>query len=241
MKNNVQFLSSKLLNNAGIQHGWFMRYGGVSDNLFSSLNVKKGNGDNDSNVEENRRRALSTLFKADQSGSLAFITHKFKTETIIVKDPGEYFGYDASITIQKEVILAQGTADCGSVIVASVDGGVIALVHGSWHTLRDKIICDVVAEIKSHTSELLIAGIGPMICQNCYEFGSEAAMLFDKKYLRKIDNKLYVNLKQMIIDQLIESGVTKIDDTNICTFEDSRFFSHRRDGAKSGRYLTLAG
>lgn len=282
---NVQRLQSGLLREAGVTHGWFMRYGGVSKGLFDSLNGKKGNGDLDENVIENRKRALAALCHPElDSGSicdkktcfckddnLAHIIHSFQTNSIKLDNAGEFQNIDASFTTKRNLVLSQTTADCGSVIIASSDGNVAGLVHGSWLTLKDNIICDVVAKIKKYTSKELVSAIGPMICTDCYEFGPEATTLFDKKYLKDLtachpehveglgqtvatgtstplrsaqyDNdaaeKYQVNLKQMIIDQLRQSSITQIDDLNICTKEDERFFSHRRDGAGSGRLLTL--
>lgn len=238
MDDQVQFLTSKLLTKAGVKHGWFMRYGGVSKGLFESLNGKKGIGDEDSNVEENRKRACHALNLDNKN--LTHILHDFKTSILETDEFGEHKGYDASISTSKAQVLSQTTADCGTVIISNTSGSVISIVHGSWHTLKDKIISDVATKIKAQTNEDLLAGIGPMICKNCYEFGAEAATLFDAKYLHKQNQKYLVDLKQMIIDQLYESGVTVIDDVNICTLEDQRFFSHRKNGAKSGRFLTIA-
>lgn len=249
----VQYVQSKLLTKAGVQHGWFMRYGGVSTDLFESLNGKKGIGDSDENVDENRRRALAGLchpeFNSESSCSkdsclrrsdnLAYIYHQFKTDILHAKANGEFNGYDASLTTENDLVLAQTTADCGTVIISDTSGTVLGLVHGSWHTLKDNIICKLVAEMKSHTSLPLIAGLGPMICKNCYEFGPEAANLFDAKYLTSTNKKYLVDLRAMIIDQLLSRQITQIDDVNICTLEDERFFSHRRSGAHSGRFLTL--
>lgn len=239
----INFLTSRLLTQAGVKHGWFMRYGGVSEGLFESLNGKKGGGDTDQNVDENSRRTLLALFPAalDTGVGIAHIVHEFKTRVVFTESPGTYKGYDASITNKNNVVLSQTTADCGTVIIASSSGAVVALVHGSWHTLSAKMICDVVAKVKSlSNSEELIAGIGPMICGKCYEFGAEAKQLFDSRYLTPHSDKFLVNLKQMIVEQLSEAGVSQFDDVNICTKEDQRFFSHRNNGAHSGRFITLA-
>lgn len=231
-----------------------MRYGGVSEGLFESLNGKKGNGDTEGNVDENRLRAAASLChpaldsKSNCSkdsclrrkNRLAFITHSFETHINWVTAPGEYSGFDGSITNRKDAILAHATADCGSVVIASTDGMVVALVHGSWHTVKDNIIYDVIKKMKSDTAQDLIAAIGPMICKKCYEFGVEAASLFDSKYLTKTDATYHVDLKQMVKDQLRDAGVISVDDLDVCTMEDERFFSHRRNGAHSGRFLTLA-
>ncbi len=246
MKQSVQYLSSELLNTAGVTHGWFMRYGGTSSGAYESLNGKKGMDDADEHVIENRQRALTTLrpVTAMHSGQLnrqvAHIIHEFKDNILMVREAGEFRGFDASIATLNDVVLSQTTADCGTVIIASVGGDALTILHGSWHTLSAKIICKTVAKLKTITQLELVAGVGPMICKNCYDFGSEAKNLFEPKYITPKGEKYLVDLKQMVIDQLHESGVTKVDDLDICTFEDERFFSVRRDGSNSGRFLTLA-
>lgn len=230
-----------------------MRYGGVSEELFESLNGKKGSGDTDENVNENRKRALAGLCHPElDSGSscskhsclrkndnTAHITHEFKNKILQAGEMGEHQGYDASVTSKKGLTLSQATADCGTVIIADTKGQIVSLVHGSWHTLRDKIIYKTVEKIREDTRDELVSGIGPMICKSCYEFGSEAEHLFDQKYLKKNKTKYLVDLKAMIIDQLYSAGVQKIDDIGVCTLEDGRFFSHRKDGSASGRFLTI--
>lgn len=235
----VRRLESELLKNNGIKHGWFMRHGGVSEGLFKSLNGKKGNGDSDESVDNNRNRALKELHT--DSNKLAHIVHEFKTNILLAAEEGEFEYFDAALTDKEDIVLSQATADCASVIIADTKGSCVALVHGSWHTLKAKIICDVVAKLKTEFGATeLVAGIGPMICMNCYEFGPEAKGLFDARYLQPKSGKYLVDLKQMAIDQLQESGVSEIDDNNICTLEDERYFSHRRSGAHSGRMITLA-
>lgn len=237
MNPGIEYLSSDLLAQAGVRHGWFMRYGGVSTGLFESLNGKKGTGDSDSNVSHNRQLALNSIAT---EGKLAHIIHNFSDATIEPTAPGEYTGYDASLTTTPNIVLSQTTADCGTIILSDRLGSVVALVHGSWHTLQAGLITKTVAKLRSHTSAELLAGIGPMICKNCYEFGPEAKDEFSAAYITPQGGKYLVDLKAMIIDHLTSSAVSQIDDVDICTLEDERFFSHRRWGAQSGRYLTLA-
>jgi len=239
MNNEVEFLTSSVLTKAGILHGWFTKYGGTSTGLFSSLNGKKENGDSDRNVDENRNRALKSV-AGDSSFAISHIIHKFKTTILTSTEPGEHKGFDASISTKSDTALSQSTADCGTIIIADLEGSVVALVHGSWHTLSESIICEVTQKLKDYTTGELIAGIGPMICKRCYEYGPKAQNKFNKKYVTKISDSYFVDLKQMILDQLKKSGIEQIDDVNVCTKEDERFFSHRRNGKNSGRFITLA-
>lgn len=245
MSDSVQLLKLWHLEERGIKHGWFTRHGGVSSGKFASLNGKKDNGDLEENVTTNRQRALQALTQEGAEDyspryAVSHIIHSFETNVLEATEPGEFTGYDAIFTLQPGIVLSQTTADCGTIVIAAKDGSAVSLVHGSWHTLRDKIICKTVAKLKEHTESELIAGIGPMICHDCYEFGAEAANIFAEQYRIASGEKYHVDLKQMIIDQLNESGISEIEDVNICTKEDQRYFSHRRSGAHSGRFLTLA-
>lgn len=219
-----------------------MRYGGVSEGLFESLNGKKGTGDSDSNVDENRRRVLQELDRDERS--LAHIIHAFGSKILEASQPGEHNGYDASLTFDPRVTLSQTTADCASIILGSADNTIkiTALIHGSWKTLNTDLVKKVVIRFTDlGVKEAdIVAGLGPMICQKCYEFGPEAKDLFDEKYLLPNGDKYLVDLKAMVISQLQAAGVSTIDDCRVCTYEDERFFSHRRSGAHSGRYLTIA-
>ncbi len=239
MESDVQYVYSKKLRALGVQHGWFMRYGGVSSGLFKSLNGKKGNGDEEGNVDENRTQAMKALTDIADYAHIVHIVHSFKSTILHASKEGEFTGFDASIATSPEFLLSQTTADCGSVIISDTTGKTVALIHGSWHTLKAEIVSKVVQALRQLTDDELIAAIGPMICSHCYEFGPEAEDLFMSKYILPRGEKYLVDLKQMIIDQLRDSGVTQIDDVQICTLEDDRFFSHRRDGAESGRFITL--
>jgi YfiH family protein len=239
MMNNINFLQAELLSSSGIKHGWFMRYGGVSTGAYDSLNGKKGMEDSNENVVKNRNRAVSSLLQGS-SKELTHIIHSFEDNILTTNNAGEFNGYDASITISKGVILSQTTADCATVILASIDGTTIGLVHGSWHTLAKDIICKTVAKMRINSNSEIIAGIGPMICRDCYEFGREAEKIFKSEYLQTFGSKFKVDLKKMVIDQLKVAGVSKMKDVNVCTYEDDRFFSARRRGSFSGRFITLA-
>lgn len=237
---DVQYLSIPELQNVGVRHGWFMRYGGVSDGKYSSLNGKKGAGDFDERVDENRNRAALQLTQQENTKT-THIIHSFEDRVLVAAKSGEFQSYDAAVSTHQSLLLSQTTADCASSIIGSTAKDVVAIIHGSWHTLKKDIIMQTIQKVSSQTAGTLIAGIGPMICRNCYEFGSEATDLFPPRYIHSKKGKLYVDLNSIVKDQLKSSGVKHVIDLNICTKEDDRFFSHRKDGAESGRFLTLAG
>lgn len=232
------FIKSSL----GARHGWFERSGGVSEGDFASLNVKKGFADSDENVTENRRRACRVLDA--NPDEMVFIRHEHGDELLIADEqtePGDYIA-DATITNVPGRVLAQGTADCGTIVLSDPAGKVVGLIHASWRTLRTDLIQKTMAAIKEMTDEPISAALGPMACAKCYEFGDEATDLFDTKYLKTIKGRQHVDMATMIVDQLKSAGVNSIENLSVCTIEDERFFSHRRDknaDGECGRFLTL--
>ena len=91
-------------------------------------------------------------------------------------------------------------------------------------------------------SENITAVLGPAICKKCYEFGNEAKELFDEQYLSKKGDRYHVDLKSWTADELKKGGVGQVEDVGICTYEDQRFFSYRRDKDKNdhtGRFMTV--
>lgn len=239
----ISYVTSSLLTRAGLTHCWFTRDGGVSKGSFSTLNVKYGMSDPDSNVIENRRRAVTML--GGDLDSLSFIRHEHGT-VLAHAEPGRPDQTaDAVFSTDPEEIIGQGTADCPTLVVYLPDRAA-ALIHAGWRGLQAETIPKVMAELSRQldtaTSEFLV-GIGPRACAKCYEFGPEALELFGKKYVNERDDKHYLDMPQLIADQLEAAGVRRMEDLGICTIEDRRFFSYRRDKdeqGECGRFMTAA-
>lgn len=235
------YLTSSKLSVLGIKHGWFTRIGGVSEAPFDSMNVKKGFSDSDQNVDKNRRLALETL--GLDTNKLVFIRHEHGRTVVEAHRPSAVdIEADAVVTSEHGLVLGQGTADCGTIIIADKNNRAIGLIHASWRTLKSGIIAEAVKGLRKLGATDLVAGLGPAICGRCYEFGPEAKGLFPARYLKPENSKYLVDLKAMMHDQLAAAGVREIDDLDICTMEDKRFFSHRRDAdhqGQAGRFLTV--
>lgn len=238
---NVAFVTSKLLNQVGIIHGWFTREGGVSEGAFDSLNIKYGMADPDDNVRENRRRALAVLGTSLER--LAFIRHEHGTTLLEAKPSRADQTADATVTTDPKVVLGQGTADCPTLVVA-LPGRAVALIHAGWRGLHAGVIDQTIEQLTQQLDVSpgeLVVGIGPLACGQHYEFGPEAIELFGKAYVTERVGRHWLDMSKLVHDQLESAGVTHIDELGICTIEDQRFFSYRRDrdeNGECGRFLT---
>ena len=150
---------------------------------------------------------------------------------------------DGSFTQELGIPLAIRTADCLSVFIFDPQRNGIALVHAGWRGTKDSIVPHTIEKIKtgwgSSPKDLKVA-LGPCIRSCCYQVGREFKDFFPQEVLSK-KNGLYLDLPLVNRRQLLEAGVTEanIFDCSICTCCDERFFSHRREGEKAGRMISV--
>ncbi|MEZ5914731.1 MAG: laccase domain-containing protein [Parvularculaceae bacterium] len=116
-------LTTPNLTGAGASHGFFSRAGGVSRDIFSSLNVGLGSSDDFSNVVENRLRCRETL-GADHLLTLYQI---HSADVVIVSEPwsGQGPKADAMATRLKGVALGVLAADCMPFLFIDPDAEII--------------------------------------------------------------------------------------------------------------------
>ncbi len=121
-------------------------------------------------------------------------------------------------------------ADCLAIVIS--DGASVTAVHAGWHGLAEGVISSGVEAISpvGHLS----AAIGPAAGACCYEVGDELRARFSA-YGAETGRNL--DLKKIAHAQLSAAGVREIHDVGICTIcaEPGLLFSHRRDGAGTGR------
>jgi copper oxidase (laccase) domain-containing protein len=88
--------------------------------------------------------------------------------------------------------------------------------------------------------ECLRAVFGPAIRGCCYKVGKDFRPLFPGA-VQERGGADYLDLAGVNRRQLTQSGVraVNIDDCELCTCCDSRFYSYRRDGQRAGRHLSL--
>ena len=105
-------------------------------------------------------------------------------------------------------------------------------------------------EYGSRPEELLV-GIGPSICQDCYEVSEDVIEEFRASYEEKLWMRLYrekgngkyqLNLWEACRQNLLRAGVLpdRIEVTDLCTCCNPQiFFSHRASGGKRGLAQSL--
>lgn len=251
----VVYLASPLLASAEVPHGFSTRMGGVSRGAFAALNLGNPAGsvrDDDANLTENYRRFAHA---AGLDGRPLCRVHQVHSADVcVVRDPASHDGSrqaDALVTGNAGVALSIRTADCVPLLLATTNGKWVAAVHAGWRGIVAGVLpaairrlCDVSG---AHRVDLLLA-IGPCISSERFEVGPEVTAEFRRIFAdetpisRTVGQKAYIDLAMSLVLQAQRSGIdlSRIDMTDLCTYEDSSlFFSHRRDNGITGRMASV--
>lgn len=244
----------------GVVQGFTTRHGGVSDVPYDSLNLGAHVADQDKNVLENRRRLLAELNTAPDEVALAEQVHGNRVAVVSRGGEGPVSGADALITNVPNVLLMMWFADCVPVYIVDPVNRVAALVHSGWRGAEGNVvgatINAMVNEFGSNPKSCL-AALGPCISAESFEVGWDVASRFRDfpggtdagaativLPLNELAGKYSVNLRQVVFSQLLETGL-RGDYISVCaqdTFRNRRdFFSHRRNGPRTGRMAAYLG
>jgi hypothetical protein len=140
---------------------------------------------------------------------------------------------DGHVVRQPEIIPLVFVADCLPVALAGPGG--VAMLHCGWRGLAAGIVARGAAAV-----DATAAAIGPGIGACCYEVGEEVLGAFSRLGPGVASGRM-LDLAEVARRLLSEAGVERIETAGLCTScEEKRFFSHRRDGGRSGRQAGLA-
>lgn len=158
---------------------------------------------------------------------------------------------DGMITADKHVFLAVKCADCFPVFIIDSKLSVVSAIHAGWRGVYDEIIDRAVDEFekKGIRPQDLSVFIGPGIRECCYEVSAERGTNFRMKfgnsdeYVIERQDKTYISLPKFITKQLVERGINKseVEDCGVCTYETEDFYSFRKEGKDSGRFVGIIG
>src|SRR5215203_712943 len=163
-----------------IHHAFFTRRGGVSEGIYASLNGGIGSSDDPARVRENRRRMAAQLgFPAE---ALVSVHQVHSPEAIVVEEPfpAPRPRADGMATRRPGLALAITTADCGPVLFADPEAGVVGACHAGWRGALSGILAATLLAMEGLGArrERTIAVLGPTIGPNAYEVGPEFVTQF---------------------------------------------------------------
>ena len=223
-----------------VRHAFFTRRGGVSEGLYASLNGGLGSADDPERVRENRRRMAEAL--GVPADALVSVHQVHSPDAIVVQEPfpaGARPRADGMATDRPGLALAITTADCGPVLFADAEAGVIGACHAGWRGAVTGVLESTLAAMEGLGArrERTAAVLGPTIGPNAYEVGPEFRAQFigqdgeNARFFRpgaRAGHSLF-DLPAYIVARLKAAGVGDAADLGLCTYSDEeRFFSYRR-------------
>ena len=216
------------------------RNGGVSPLPYDTLNTDANGGDSPENSRENIARIMRAM-KIEQLWTPRQV-HGAAISIVDGATPGGEVEADAAIVTTPGLAVGVRTADCLPIIIADPSGVAAAVVHAGRRSSELGVTAKTVSMMGGRFGcdpARLIVAIGPGIRRCCYEVDDATAERFDS-CCGGGDGR-YIDLASANMRQLSEEGVKpdNVMDCGICVSCQSRsFFSYRKDGKITGRFLT---
>jgi len=226
-------------------HAFTTRNGGVSNGEMSSLNLGRSQYDSDENVEENRRRFLTTAGIPRDRTVMARQVHS--NHVAIVDEPGIVPNCDGLITAVEGLYLIIGVADCHTIFLTTPDRSIIGALHAGWRGIAGNILGKAVSAMEQNFScaaKDIELGISPGIGECCYEVGDEVANRFPASVISERDGACHLNLAKTIKQHARQLGIADkhIYNADRCTScESGYWYSYRRDDGVTGRMWGVMG
>ncbi len=161
----------------------------------------------------------------------------------------EYPNTDALILTEQNLGIFLNFADCTPVILYDEKQNIGAIAHAGWRGTVQKIAVKTVQKMCNEynsTPENILAVIGPAIGFCCYNVGEEvltqlSQTVSDFEGLSMQENdQIFVDLKNINKQQLLEIGVKKIDVCPYCSVcANDYFFSYRKENGTTKRHSAV--
>jgi YfiH family protein len=231
----VRWLQAEL---PGAVAAFSTRLGGVSEPPFDTLNLGRLTGD--PGVRENRHRLAAALgidphnvLIGRQVHEAHVRRHDQPTEPDAFADPAPGLPEaDGHATERPGLVPLVFVADCLPVALAGERG--VAMIHCGWRGMAAGIVQGGVEEVGATA-----AAIGPSIGPCCYEVGDEVREEFAGLGDGVAQGRM-LDLREVARRLLAEAGVARAEISDLCTScHPELFFSHRRDGGRTGRQAGL--
>lgn len=246
-KGGLEYLTAL---NLDIPHAFTTRLGGVSEGVYSSMNLAMHRGDGAENVAKNYEILANELGFDINDLVLTRQTHSDIVRRVTKADARgldhrAYPECDALITNDAGTALVVFTADCTPILLWDNVTCAVGALHAGWRgtaaDIAGKTVRKMVSEFGCDPANIR-AAIGPNIGACCFEtdrdvpeaiiktFGKEATA-----FITESGGKYHVDLKDVNAFALRRAGVVSIEISDDCTMcAPDRFWSHRIMGAARG-------
>ena len=173
--------------------------------------------------------------------SLAGMEQLHGADVAWVKDDIGRPAVDALLTDAVGLALLVRVADCVPVVLAAPDDGLVGVVHCGRLGLVTGVVPAAVEALRERGARRLVAWIGPRACGRCYELptqmADDVAATVPEARSSTSRGTAAADIGAGVVAQLA-AGKVQVHDVgaDVCTIEDERFFSYRREGDRAGRF-----
>ena len=236
------YLSANTLSLPGLRHGYFMRRGGVcqglQDGRVNDLSAGFSPTADTDAIRENRKR-IEYEFGAPFVSARQVHGAEVLTVTDLWDAADKPREADGLVTNMRHLGLGILTADCGPILFADMEAGVVGACHAGWRGLKAGVVEATLAAMINLGArrDKTIAALGPCLSRASYEVSLDypsnfAGMLkHHRSYFRASvkRDKLLFDFPRAIRTKLEEAGIKRPEIMDRCTFVDrDNFFSFRR-------------
>jgi YfiH family protein len=211
------------------------REGGISDAPYTSLNVGTHVGDDPGCVDLNR-----ATVERHAGAPTVFLQAEHGARVHHVVDPSAPVPpADILVTDVPGIALAAIAADCVPLLMHDAITGAVAAAHigrlGLWEGAVDATVAALLnLRTERAPTRELSASLGPSICGRCYEVPVELRYIVAERHPAATSSTRWgtpaIDIPQAVETRLAELGVGQIVRHRLCTFEETTYFSHRREG-----------
>lgn len=255
-KDTIPYLTYNSLSEINfISHAFSTRLGGVSEGIYSSMNMGFNRGDDPDNVTENYKRFCKSAGFEYESLVASAQDHNTFVRVVTSADKGigiykprDMQSVDALATNEKGVTLVTYYADCTPLFFVDTKNKAIALAHAGWRGTAAKIgakVIDTMEQSFGTNPSDVVCAIGPAISKCCYEVDKACADNFlslkdlsPKDFVtEKTDGKYMLDLLEANRQILISKGIKaeNITVSDLCTNCNSDLlWSHRATKGQRG-------
>ena len=257
--NNLSYFVCEPLERVGFINAFSTRMTG-DESQFNEFTLGNFSSEQKPRVLANREKFKAALGVKDWTLVTASQIHSADIRSVQDHDDAlsEPQAGDALTANLPNVLLGIQTADCLPILLADVRTRAVAAVHAGWRGTLAGILALTVArmqkEYNANPKDLCVA-LGPAICADNFEVGSEVLEMFRQKfsYAEKLfanfqpNGKGHIDLNRCNIEQLLEAGLRaeNIFDSGFCTMKSNElFFSYRKEADHeryTGRLLSVMG
>lgn len=190
---SIEYLTFPILTDTGIvKHLFTTRTGGVSEGIFSSMNLNFNRGDDPARVKENYARIGKILDITPDDMVLSMQTHTTNIRRVYMEDAGkgvvkpiDYKDVDGLVTDVEGIALVTSYADCVPLYFVDRVKHAIGLAHSGWKGTAAGMGACMVDKMKEEfgsSPKDIVAAVGPSICRDCYEVSGEVADVFTELF-----------------------------------------------------------